>query len=79
MSLTVIYDDGKHKAETAGVIYKKTKDVIERDWRDSELARTDVLMAVGDYPNKEALEIYRQSLRDYPSQPDFPNGTRPVE
>lgn len=48
----------------------------EIDWRDSELTRTDSLMLLPDYPYKEQLTVYRQSLRDWPSTEDFPE-TRP--
>ena len=47
------------------------------DWRNSELARTDILMATPDYPYRESMAVYRQELRDWPSTPDFPD-TRPV-
>ena len=56
--------------------YKKQE---ERGWRDAELAITDQIALIPDYPNKDAYLVYRQELRDYPSQPDFPNGTRPVK
>lgn len=72
----------KHKVfvpeDTPEIILYKNQ-TKERRWRDSELSRTDLLMTVSDYPDKPNLELYRQSLRDYPSQPDFPNGTRPSE
>ena len=47
----------------------------EREWRDNELLRTDELVKLPDYPVN--LLPYRVALRDYPLQPDFPNGTRP--
>jgi hypothetical protein len=53
------------------------KKVEEIDWRDSELARTDSLMFLPDYPYKEQLTVYRQALRDWPSTSDFPD-TRPT-
>jgi len=52
------------------------KSVIERQWRDSELSRTDKLIILPDYPID--LRAYRMELRDYPQQSDFPNGTRPT-
>ena len=51
----------------------------ERQWRDAELALTDHIASIVDYPNKSAYLAYRQKLRDYPSQPDFPNGQRPTK
>lgn len=43
-----------------------------REWRDSELLRTDPLILLPDYPYKEGLTVYRQALRDWPSTSDFP-------
>lgn len=56
------------------------KPSIERKWRDSELARTDLLMAVSDYPQelKDKLAVYREDLRAYPQKDGFPNVDRPV-
>ena len=51
----------------------------EREWRNSELSRTDLPASVPDRPDLDSLWAYRTALRNYPSQPDFPNGTRPVE
>lgn len=48
-----------------------------REWRDTELFRTDSLMLLSDYPYKEQLTAYRQELRDWPSTADFPD-TKPV-
>lgn len=47
-----------------------------KQWRDSELYRTDSLILLPDYPYKEQLLSYRQALRDWPNTTDFPN-TRP--
>lgn len=48
-----------------------------RQWRNSELERTDLLAVLPDYPNKEALLVYRQALRDWTATEDFPE-TRPT-
>jgi hypothetical protein len=48
----------------------------EKAWRNSELAKTDLLILLPDYPYKEQLTVYRQALRDWPSTTDFPD-TRP--
>ena len=48
-----------------------------RDWRDSELFRTDGLIVLPDYPDTSALTTYRQKLRDWPSTGDFPD-TKPT-
>ena len=48
-----------------------------REWRDQELARTDVLILLPDHPDKDNLTAYRQELRDWPSTGDFPD-TRPT-
>lgn len=63
-----------YQIKLAEEIEKKAKEPFE--WRDSELSRTDVLMAASDYPYKAQLEIYRQALRDWPASEQFPE-TRP--
>ena len=57
----------------------KTKEELEREWRDGELASTDWIIPITDYPQHAAYITYRQELRDYPSQEDFPNGPRPTK
>jgi len=49
----------------------------EREWRDVELKNTDWIVPITDHPQHAVYLTYRQELRDYPSQSDFPNGTRP--
>lgn len=51
----------------------------ERLWRDSELKQTDWITPLTDHPQHAAYITYRQELRDYPSQLDFPNGQRPIK
>ena len=54
----------------------------KRQWRDWELMQTDYLL-MPDYPlaeDKRAdLLRYRQSLRDYPASPGFPDCEQPVK
>jgi hypothetical protein len=54
----------------------------ERAWRDSELPRADIeINKVQDGMGAGLVSewrAYRCLLRDYPAQPDFPNGVRPV-
>jgi len=76
MTLNVILDTATHKIESAGVLHVPTKEDLEREWRDSELSRTDGLVKLPDYPND--LLTYRALLRDYPASLDFPNGDRPL-
>lgn len=45
-------------------------------WRNEELQRTDIAATVSDYPNAEAILVYRQALRDWPATDAFPD-TRP--
>ena len=51
----------------------------ERSWRDSELQSSDFIVPLTDHPQHTAYMTYRQELRDYPLQSDFPNGTRPLK
>jgi len=37
-------------------------------WRNNELALTDIAATVSDYPNAEAILVYRQKLRDWPAK-----------
>ena len=46
-------------------------------WRDGELSFTDNVAQTPDYPNRDAILIYRQELRDWPSTENFPN-TKPT-
>tara|TARA_Y100000385_G_C12713298_1_gene475529 strand:- start:2 stop:361 length:360 start_codon:yes stop_codon:yes gene_type:complete len=49
-----------------------------RQWRDSELFRTDILVLVPDHPNKSNLLAYRTALRSWPADSEnFPD-TKPV-
>ena len=51
-------------------------EIEARIWRDQELMRTDTLILLPDHPDKDNLTAYRQSLRDWPANEDFPN-TKP--
>ena len=55
------------------------KTAEEKFWRDDELKASDFIVPLTDHPQHAAYITYRQELRDYPSQSDFPNGTRPVK
>jgi hypothetical protein len=64
---------------TAPVKTLEEKTAEEKEWRDSELRSTDYIVPLTDHPQHAAYMTYRQELRDYPAQQDFPNGTRPVK
>lgn len=72
--MITLLNNETHTIKVAGSLPDKS--YTERQWRDSELLRTDALVMLPDYP--QDLTVYRQQLRDYPSQPDFPNGQRPT-
>ena len=55
------------------------KTAEEKQWRDSELKASDFIVPLTDHPKHAVYMTYRQELRDYPAQEDFPNGTRPVK
>lgn len=57
---------------------EKDKETLEREWRDNELIRTDAIVPVTDRPDHASYITYREELRNYPEQEDFPNGTRPT-
>tara|TARA_B100001996_G_scaffold379613_1_gene365641 strand:- start:1049 stop:1360 length:312 start_codon:yes stop_codon:yes gene_type:complete len=59
---------------------EETKAIWEaeaREWRNSELNRTDTLSLLTDFPKKTELAAYRTKLRDWPSTSDFPD-TKPT-
>jgi hypothetical protein len=70
------YDNGVFSAPVK-TLEEKTAE--EKRWRDSELQSTDYIVPLTDHPKHAAYMTYRQELRDYPAQQDFPNGTRPVK
>ena len=55
---------------------KKLSEMDAREWRNSELARTDTLSLLTDHPDHSKFKTYRQKLRDWPSTSDFPD-TKP--
>ncbi|MFH4600084.1 phage tail assembly chaperone [Vibrio diabolicus] len=50
----------------------------EKAWRDGELDYVDSKNYGESFPYFTQVEDYKQALRDYPMQPDFPYGERPV-
>jgi len=59
----------------------KSQEEIEAEakaWRDYELSSTDNVAQTPDYPNRDAILVYRQELRDWPSTDDFPD-TKPTK
>ena len=48
------------------------KTVEEKEWRDMELKSSDFIVPLTDHPQHAAYMTYRQELRDYPAQSDFP-------
>ena len=70
------YADGVFSAPVK-TLEEKTAE--EKEWRDYELKESDFIVPLTDHPKHSAYMTYRQELRDYPSQADFPNGTRPLK
>lgn len=64
-------------AEEEAQHIEESKKINAREWRNSELSRTDALMLLPDHPQKEELSAYRQALRDWPSQEGWPDIDRP--
>tara|TARA_E500000331_G_scaffold246383_1_gene236839 strand:+ start:1857 stop:2168 length:312 start_codon:yes stop_codon:yes gene_type:complete len=56
---------------------KVEREVEAREWRNSELDKTDTLSLLTDYPKKTELASYRTKLRDWPTTSDFPD-TKPT-
>lgn len=51
----------------------QTTEQQAREWRDSELVRTDSLFGLTDHPDHSKIVDYRKALRDWPSTSDFPD------
>jgi len=74
----VLPDDFDKELSNTNII--EDKEVIEREWRNSELKDADILfnIAMDDGKNTTAISAYRKALRDYPANDNFPNGKRPL-
>lgn len=48
-----------------------------RNWRNTELIKTDYIIPLTDHPDHTATLAYRIALRDWPSTSDFPD-TKPT-
>ena len=75
----VVGDTYANGVFSAAVKTLEEKTAEEKQWRDMELKATDYIVPLTDHPQHAAYMTYRQELRDYPAQSDFPNGTRPVK
>lgn len=84
----IIYPNGDYEKKTfwespvieIGTEEEETKKYLINDciyWRNLELQATDYIVPLIDHPKHAAYMAYRQELRDYPAQEDFPNGARP--
>lgn len=71
----------RHTHDNGMVIEKHFVENIEeintednaRTWRNGEIAGTDYIVPLTDFPNYSSWITYRQQLRDWPSTDDFPN------
>ena len=77
--LMYTYDNGSTEKKYFWEPIIEPKEDVERRWRDSELEASDYIVPLTDHPQHAAYMTYRQELRDYPAQSDFPNGTRPLK
>jgi len=76
MILNTLLDTATHKVQVYKPDPVAEKKAIERQWRDSELLRTDEFVKLPDHPDN--LIAYRALLRDYPASINYPNGDRPA-
>ncbi len=58
---------------------KTTEELEEegKNWRNKELKRSDFIVPLTDYPNRDAWITYRQELRDWTTTDNFPD-TKPT-
>jgi len=79
------YSDGlvvkKHHIEASQEAISNSNAIQSKIWRNTELARTDFIVPLTDFPNHAAWITYRQQLRDWTTTEDFPNikPTAPAE
>ena len=69
----VTKDGGSYELIPPHTLDQEQINDIAKDWRNGELAKTDTLYLLDDYPDKDKLKAYRQALRDWPSTADFPD------
>lgn len=55
----------------------ESNEEVARMWRNNEIASTDYIVPLTDFPNYNSWITYRQQLRDWPSTDNFPN-TKPT-
>jgi len=63
--------------ETVDISEEEIEIGVAKNWRDSELKKTDFIVPLTDFPNHTAWITYRQQLRDWTTTEDFPN-TKPT-
>ena len=71
----IILNTPTHRIEVTGRL--PNIDEKSKDWRDNELSLTDWIVPTTDHPEHAQYLIYRQALRDWPSDISFPT-TRPT-
>jgi len=76
MTLEITLDTDTHKLHVYKQDPEKLKIYTERKWRDEQLLLTDKFVVIPDSPVD--YKVYREALRNYPQQVDFPNGERPT-
>lgn len=60
------------------ILTTEEQEAEARQWRDRELEKTDFIVPLSDYPNRDAWLTYRQELRDWTTTSDFPD-TKPTK
>jgi len=63
--------------ETVDISEEEIEIEFAKNWRNSELNKTDFIVPLTDFPNHAAWITYRQTLRDWTTTEDFPN-TKPT-
>ncbi len=68
-----VYPDHTCEVVDEPTLEDQTTEQRAREWRDSELVRTDSLFGLTDHPDHSKIVDYRKALRDWPSTSDFPD------
>ncbi len=65
------------KININGIDDYSNSDFAARTWRDQKLDQTDIIMSIPDFPNYEKIKTWRQKLREWPQDENFPDTPPP--
>lgn len=75
--ITITLKDGNVIPADATILSDPVIEANAKEWRNRMLEKTDWIVPVTDHPQHAAYLVYRQELRDWPSDQWFPYYNRP--